>query len=384
MKPPINVFFKNITTTRIFTLLICVSIFTINLSAQKGIHVGGIGSRSESSTGLFAPTPITLPNNPSCATLNASSDPAFAHITSNNELRLNFEPPAGNSGPYPFTVGGGRELTGPSDANNSVSLQSVNSSVDTFDFTSTKIITAVIVKGGSNSNVYAYSSGSLGDTGLTSPNAGPAVSHISFCFAAVATVTIIKEVANENGSSPTDFTFTTQNLNPASFTLDDDADPTLQDRIIFNNVAPGASSVTESDPFGTGFELIGGNCTETGGVANSSFNVVTRTATINAEVGESIVCTFRNGAIPVSAANGMISGRALNTKGRPISKARVFLTDSSGALRQAITNSFGYYTFEDIPAGETYIIEANHKQYTFSPIVINLTDSLTEANLIGQ
>ena len=56
-----------------------------------------------------------------------------------------------------------------------------------FDWTSEIDVDAVIVKGGDNANVYAYSPASLGDTELSAPinpaNSQPyAISHIEFCY----------------------------------------------------------------------------------------------------------------------------------------------------------------------------------------------------------
>src|SRR5215213_8682678 len=55
-----------------------------------------------------------------------------------------------------------------------------------FDWTSTLGIDAVIVKGGSNSNVYVYNPESFGDTDLHSPDTSSGnladISHIEFCY----------------------------------------------------------------------------------------------------------------------------------------------------------------------------------------------------------
>ncbi len=47
------------------------------------------------------------------------------------------------------------------------------------------------------------------------------------------------------------------------------------------------------------------------------------------------------------------------------------------------TNFFGYYSFKDIPAGETYVINVYSKRYQFNPQVINLTEDLNELNFIA-
>ena len=52
---------------------------------------------------------------------------------------------------------------------------------DSFDWTSTKGIDAVIVKGGTDSNVYFYAGESRGDTNLNPPDTG-GLSHVTFCY----------------------------------------------------------------------------------------------------------------------------------------------------------------------------------------------------------
>jgi hypothetical protein len=49
--------------------------------------------------------------------------------------------------------------------------------------------------------------------------------------------------------------------------------------------------------------------------------------------------------------------------GSPLARARVALTDSSGGTRNAITNPFGYFRFDDVAFGETYIVFIERKGY---------------------
>jgi hypothetical protein len=89
-------------------------------------------------------------------------------------------------------------------------------------------------------------------------------------------------------------------------------------------------------------------------------------------------------ALVPTAAPVKVSGRLLNLNGRAVSKARLVLTDSNGVTRMVTTNSFGYYKFEDLEAGETYIIGGFHKSYTIAPQVISLVEDLTEQTLFAE
>lgn len=83
------------------------------------------------------------------------------------------------------------------------------------------------------------------------------------------------------------------------------------------------------------------------------------------------------------AANAGISGRVTDQKGNGISRARVTLTDSNGEPRSVITNSFGFYRFESLAVGQTYVIETNRKGYAFSPRVVTLQEDVTDADIIA-
>lgn len=133
---------------------------------------------------IAAPAPIAMSGNPSCATLNASSNPAFAHMTTDWEFKL--DPPS--AGTHALTsVSGGM----PPSANlfintaftngNTMSAWSMSWSAPQFV---DRLVSAVIVKGGPNgANVYPYNPLDSGDTGpFTVPGEVYGISHLSFCF----------------------------------------------------------------------------------------------------------------------------------------------------------------------------------------------------------
>ena len=67
-----------------------------------------------------------------------------------------------------------------------------------------------------------------------------------------------------------------------------------------------------------------------------------------------------------TAARVSVGGRVTAAHGRAIAQVLVKITDTNGNVRTTTTNSFGFYRFGDVPAGNTYIIEARHKRYKFS------------------
>lgn len=87
-----------------------------------------------------------------------------------------------------------------------------------------------------------------------------------------------------------------------------------------------------------------------------------------------------------TAAGITIAGRVVTADGRGIRNVFVNLVDSNGQTRNAITSTFGYYRFKDIPAGETVIISVSAKRYTFSQPtqVISPADNVEELNFIAD
>ncbi len=91
-----------------------------------------------------------------------------------------------------------------------------------------------------------------------------------------------------------------------------------------------------------------------------------------------------NIVITVTAAGVRVSGRVTTANGQGLRNATVFLTDSEGNRRTATTGSFGIYTFEDVESGASYVVGVSAKRYRFTSRVVNVTDSLTDVNFVGQ
>ncbi len=62
-----------------------------------------------------------------------------------------------------------------------------------------------------------------------------------------------------------------------------------------------------------------------------------------------------------------IGGRTLDRFGRAIKGVTITLTSPDGAQRTALTGSNGSYVFNDVPLGESYVIRASHRHYSFTP-----------------
>ncbi|HEY0461226.1 MAG TPA: pectinesterase family protein [Pyrinomonadaceae bacterium] len=88
-----------------------------------------------------------------------------------------------------------------------------------------------------------------------------------------------------------------------------------------------------------------------------------------------------------TAANASVSGRVLTANGQGVVRATVALMNTaSGEIRYRQTNLFGFYNFDDIQSGGTYIITASSKRYSFAnpTQIVNVNDNVAELNFIAN
>lgn len=89
-------------------------------------------------------------------------------------------------------------------------------------------------------------------------------------------------------------------------------------------------------------------------------------------------------ALVPTAAAVSVSGRITSPFGSGINRARVILTDSNGETRTAFTNPFGYFRFENVSAGETYVFDVKAKHNSFTPQVLVINEETNELNFIAE
>jgi hypothetical protein len=85
-----------------------------------------------------------------------------------------------------------------------------------------------------------------------------------------------------------------------------------------------------------------------------------------------------------TAADVSISGRVLTAAGTGLRNARVQLTDDAGNTRTALTNAFGYYSFDAVSAGRSYVIGVAAKRYTFTSQLVSIQDTLSDLNFVAD
>lgn len=215
---------------------------------------------------------------------------------------------------------------------------------------------------------------------------------------AAAVIRVVKLVHNSNGtqSSSVSFPFTSSGASsplPANFSLVDSDTTQTGGGVI---AAPTSNfgtafTVTESAPtLPNGYSFSQGGCAVDGAgfpvtsTATSNISLADRTATITLGEGNVVTCTFENVGGSTTAAKVNVSGRVTFADGRGISGARVMLTDASGNPRRAITNRLGYYTFNEVEAGQAYVMSASARQISFTSKLIAVVDELGNVDFVGN
>ncbi len=97
--------------------------------------------------------------------------------------------------------------------------------------------------------------------------------------------------------------------------------------------------------------------------------------------------TFTAGNVTIlgpTAASTSVGGIVLSADGMAINGARLTLTSASGLTRSAISNPFGFFRFDDVAIGETYVVNVRAREYTFAPRLLNVTDEVTNLNLVAE
>jgi hypothetical protein len=115
-------------------------------------------------------------------------------------------------------------------------------------------------------------------------------------------------------------------------------------------------------------------------------------AAIEFAFGDYITATATDAAnntsefFPVSftptSAGVSVSGRVMTADGRPVQNVAIEIADTDGSVRRVLTNTFGYYVFENVAAGRNYVLSAKSRRWRFSPanILLSVTDPIDNAN----
>lgn len=94
-----------------------------------------------------------------------------------------------------------------------------------------------------------------------------------------------------------------------------------------------------------------------------------------------------NGSIsllPVTSAGVSVSGRLLTSSGRAVSRGTVSLSDGLGNVRRIQTNTLGYFRFDEVAVGETYVLSATARGYSFQARTLNVMDQISDVEIVAE
>lgn len=162
--------------------------------------------------------------------------------------------------------------------------------------------------------------------------------------------------------------------------------------------APMANDVTGTDPKLTPLALNGGTTlnykpaptspvldtipTGTNGCGTAPFDVDQRNMVRPTDSNNDMLAACEKGAdevIAVTAAGVSIKGQVLNGTGKKaqgIANAIVTMVDGFGNTRVTRTNSFGYYQFDDVEVGQTYVFYVSARRYQFGTQAVSINNEV--------
>lgn len=136
---------------------------------------------------------------------------------------------------------------------------------------------------------------------------------------------------------------------------------------------------------GTGTQTLFGNFG--GANANGVWNLFVRDRSLTPTIVGNVAGGWGIEFFGSTAAQASISGRVMTASGQGIRNAHVVITGNS--LSEPLvtaTGSFGYFTFNGLQTGQTYVVTINSQRYTFSTPsrVISLVDNVTDVDFVAE
>jgi Calx-beta domain/Carboxypeptidase regulatory-like domain len=116
------------------------------------------------------------------------------------------------------------------------------------------------------------------------------------------------------------------------------------------------------------------------GITPITFGNIPAIQEISNLLAQAVPANYSNGGVNIlapTASTVQVGGRVFGNTGRFLPRTRVVLVDSNGIIRTTSTNSFGYYRFDNVRAGETYVVSVVSKQYTFASQTVSVLEEVT-------
>lgn len=95
------------------------------------------------------------------------------------------------------------------------------------------------------------------------------------------------------------------------------------------------------------------------------------------------VCSSGSGGCIRTAAPAVVSGRVVEPNGRGVRGAHVTLSNMAGSQLVAVTNSFGFFRFEEVPVGDTYVVSVSARKLSFDSLLLEVISDMSDLTFVG-
>lgn len=152
--------------------------------------------------------------------------------------------------------------------------------------------------------------------------------------------------------------------------------PCLTAAVIAQVATGGSFSLAQAVVGNGGGQSAGGSFGSTGTAGQSVAGGASTGAPFTVRSG------FWQAALAPTAAGVVVAGRVLTADGAGLRNAAVIITDSRGVEHRVLTGAFGHYRFDEVQAGDTYVVMVKSRRFQFAPRVVGVTDSLTDVDFV--
>jgi parallel beta-helix repeat protein len=83
-----------------------------------------------------------------------------------------------------------------------------------------------------------------------------------------------------------------------------------------------------------------------------------------------------------TAASVAVAGRIMTASRQGVFGARVSISGPDGDTRTQIANPFGFYRFDGVEVGRTYVVRVTHKWYGFAPRTVSVSDEIVDLDFV--
>lgn len=106
-------------------------------------------------------------------------------------------------------------------------------------------------------------------------------------------------------------------------------------------------------------------------------------STVSDPFGNLLASGFNSGLVTIAEPSIDLNGRVMTPSGLGLRNASVTMFDASGTPRTVPTSSLGYFSFADVPTGQTVMVFVNSRRYRFESQQVNVTNGLAELHFVG-